>query len=307
MRLRASCHRVREPVRRGKLLAMSGKRLESELERKRRAWVEREEGLLDLTEQYEQDRAAATTPEEQKRVMEEFTAKRRTHREEDVRAGRRPPGVSVVMHQIMWARWLEVAVEHELRARDAFKKLLEGRNETLGDELGDEFRASLVAVTASAHTAEALFGDIKYRIPAQERRAKRYLVLCHAFKVAFGVRAPEHEALKRELGWLFERRDLATHPYTEATPPKAHPAGIDTGAEHSDFNAVTSGRAVDAVMMALGVAASPPGPLNRWIERWAASRAPYHHTVVDPLQQRRQGAALSSQPGKQTGNEHEPV
>ncbi len=152
---------------------------ESKREQERRAWVARLEGFKDASEAYERRLAAAQqTVEERQAVQLSFAAYRRAHREEDVRMGRRSPGLSIAMHQIMWARWAEVAVEHELTARRAFAEIVQGDSDVLLREL----RASLVAVTASAHTIEAVFGDIKYLIPEQLRRASRQLFLWYAFR-----------------------------------------------------------------------------------------------------------------------------
>lgn len=41
-------------------------------------------------------------------------------RQEDMAAGRRAAGEGIRMHQVMWGRWAEAAVEHELAAREAF-------------------------------------------------------------------------------------------------------------------------------------------------------------------------------------------
>jgi len=201
-----------------------------------------------------------------------FSQQRKAHREEDVSLGKRSPGMAVQMHQIIWARWIEVSVEHELEARRAHLDIV-AKPES--DTILREFPASLVAVTAAAHTIEAVFGDVKYLIPPQPRRDKRHQELRHGFRFAFGVSGAIDERLAGELKWLFTLRDSAAHPYTESEPPAQHPAGINTGVEHSKFNAITSGRAVDAAIGVLDLVASPPKPPNRWVERWATERAPY--------------------------------
>ena len=262
---------------------------ESRIEEERRAWVERQQRFKDLEEEHQRRLAAATTPEERRALSQDFGTHRREHREEDVRMGKRAPGLSVRMQQIMWARWIEVAVEHELEARDAFRDL---KSRAHSDALLIEFRASLVAVTAAAYTIEALFGDIKYLIPAQPRRDNRHKQLRHAFSAAFGIPDAEDQRLAGDLAWLFGLRDSAAHPYTESALPERHPAGINTGAENSQFNAVTSGRAVDLAMELLRLAESPPKPYSRWIERWAEARAAYHANVVDELRRNRQASAL---------------
>jgi hypothetical protein len=244
----------------------------SKREQERRAWVARQEQFKDASEAYERDLAAARTVAEREAVQQSFAAYRRSHRQQDVQMGKRSPGTSIAMHQIMWARWVEVAVEHELTARKAFAAIVAQHG---SDALMREFRASLVAVTSSAHTIEAVFGDIKYLIPEQARQASRQLFLWHALREAFGITDAARNQVLTELGWLFELRGQAAHPYTESEPPQRHPAGITTGAECSRFNAVTSRRAVDAAMKILDFAAAPPAPSGRWVERWVAERRPY--------------------------------
>jgi hypothetical protein len=263
---------------------------ESQNARERRAWVDRQERFKDLQEEYERRSAAASSPEERRQLAQVFSQQRKAHREEDVSLGKRSPGMAVQMHQIMWARWIEVSVEHELEARRAYLDIV-AKPES--DAILREFRASLVAVTAAAHTIEAVFGDIKYLIPLQPRRDKRHQELRHGFRFAFGVSGAIDERLAGELKWLFTLRDSAAHPYTESEPPARHPAGINTGVEHSKFNAITSGRAIDVAMAVLELAASPPRPSGRWIERWAAERAPYQ-LGIQQLRQKRDSEPLPS-------------
>ncbi len=265
---------------------MGKQQRESKIEVARRSYVEARERELDLAERYEQELSAAITPDERERISAVFSAQRQAHREAEVKAGRRLPGVSVVSHQIMWARWLEVAVEQELRALEAFTLMLKGEQQLITDE----FRASLLSLTASAYTIEALYGDIKYLVPPQEPMNKRHQTLSQMSRLAFGMEERDFLKFGSEMQWLFERRDMAVHPYTEAVLLKRHPAGFNTGAEHADFNALTSGRAVDVAMRFLDAAATPSKALNHWIERWSKMRAPYIANVVRPLQSQRQEA-----------------
>ncbi len=262
---------------------------ESRIEQERRSWTERQQRFKDLEEEFQRNLAATTDAEERRALKQKFGVERRLQREGDIRLGKRTPGLSIQTHQIMWARWIEVAVEHELEARQAFKELMSRAH---SDPLLIEFRASLVAVTAAGHTIEALFGDIKYLIPIQPRRNNRHQQLQHSFRVAFGIPDAKDQRFASELAWLFTRRDSAAHPYTESAPTERHPAGINTGVENSYFNAITSGRAVDLAMDLLAVAEAPPEPHSRWIERWVEERAPYQTGVVEELRTRRQAHSL---------------
>jgi len=68
------------------------KQTRRERDRKRRTTVARYHQVADASEQYEVDMATATSDEERRRIMHEFSAFRRAHREEDVRRGKRPKG-----------------------------------------------------------------------------------------------------------------------------------------------------------------------------------------------------------------------
>jgi len=286
MRLRIESRALRDT------LAMSGAAVrsrESPEEQARRAWIERQQVLKDREEDFVRAKAAVATKEERRALSQEFVEYPKRHRQEDVAAGRRAPGTSIVMHQIMWARWAEVAVEHELAAREAFAGIVAHAE---SDSILKDFRASLVAITGAAYAIEAVYGDIKYLIPEQPRRDSRELYLWHAFNQAFGIPASTSHRLLPDIRWLFALRDHAAHPYTEAEPPQQHPAGIHTGAETSRFNAVTSGGAVDLMFEVFRYAAAPPQPFHRWIERWVEERRPYHETALAPLIAKRAGIPL---------------
>jgi hypothetical protein len=263
---------------------------ESRVEAERRAWVERHERFKDLQERYERQLPTVSDAEQRRKLAAEFAAARRAQREEDIALVKRLPGTGVATRQIMWARWLEVAVEHEMEARRCFKKLLA---ELASEPLSREFRASLVAVTASAHAIEAVFGEVKYLIPPQPKRGSRHRQLRRAFRSSFGITDADDAKLADELAWLFPLRDSAAHPYTELLPTGPHPAGTNTGVEHALFNAVTSGRAVDTAMTVIRLAAVPPGPRDRWIERWVTERVtPSFSAVVVRLQEVRASELL---------------
>jgi hypothetical protein len=265
---------------------------ESPEEQKRRAWVRRVQSFKDRSEDY--DRALAATNDEavQRRLVEEFAAYRMAHRREDVEAGRRPNGPSVLMRQVMWGRWLEIAVEHESAAKRSFRQIV--ADPTSGAHM-PEFRDSLVAVTAAAYCVEALYGEIKYLIdPVEVTRPTRSRILARTFREAFGIDARNYARLEQQLAWLLQLRNSVVHAYTEDEPPVQHSAGINTGAEASRFNAVTSGRAVDVAMRVLLYAEVPTVRGHRWVERWVMSARPYYDAVVQPLINRRQMDQLES-------------
>lgn len=262
---------------------------ESNIETERRNWVESHERFKDLTEQYERQRANTTDPRERRKLAEEFAAERTAQRRADIALGKRSPGTGVAIRQTMWLHWLEIAVQNEMTARRCFR---DPTTNAGSDPLGCEFRASLVAVTASAYTIEAVFGGIKYLIPPQPRRDKRHSQLRHALRVSFGISDADYARFADDFAWLFACRDSGVHPYTELIPTEHHPAGINTAVEHILFNAVTSGRAVNTAMTVIQFAAQPPNTLNHWIARWVTERVTSALGAVSDLQQLRASEPL---------------
>ncbi|MBF6298992.1 hypothetical protein IU459_15775 [Nocardia amamiensis] len=256
-------------------------------ELKRRAAVERRERFRDREEQFERDRASATTDAEREKIQADFVAERTRHREEDIASGNRAPGVGVIGRQVMWLSWIDIAVRHELEARAAGTNI-----DPSSSALGDEFSASLVAITASALTVEALYAELKYLVPSQKlttsgRKNKQFQIVRNTLGVAFGLTESTTQRLGSRLQSLFERRNFAVHPYSELAPLEAHPGGVMSTAELARFNAATSREAVDCAFEVLAVAASPLKPANRWVERWVGEHASSQADFVAPLRARR--------------------
>ena len=163
-----------------------------------------------------------------------------TYRQEDVARGKRVPGGRIQMHAIIWPRWIEVAVNQEMAARQIYAELVEGRT----DRLREEFIQSLVAVAASARTIEALYADVVYLISEQRKVRTTHGRIGQVIDAAFGLNAGQSSSTRDQLRWLFERRNEAVNPYFELEPPRVHPAGLNSSAETAKFNAVESSRAV---------------------------------------------------------------
>lgn len=213
--------------------------------------------------------------------MDEMYRFRRDHREKDIRRGKRSPGTGVLMHQIMWARWLEVANEHAESASTAHAAVRAGE----GQYLLDELRAGLVAIAASASTVEALYEDTKYLVPERRRKSTAANTIADGLAAVFGLQRAERDQLISQLTSLFDLRNEGLHGYSEPRPPVEHPAGLMTGFESSRFSAPRSREALDIALQVLAYAAEPPGPANRWVRRWVVDRTAYHRQVVEPIRQ----------------------
>jgi hypothetical protein len=99
------------------------------------------------------------------------------------------------MHAIMWPRWIEVAVNHEMAAREIYAELVEGRT----DRLREEFNQSLVAVAASACTIEALYADVVYLISEQPKVRTTHGRIGQVIDAAFGLNAGQSSTTRDQL------------------------------------------------------------------------------------------------------------
>jgi len=251
----------------------------AERDRERRETVERYHQLKDVEEDFDIAKARATSHEERQRLMNDMYSFRSQHRAEDVRRGKRQSGTGIVMHQIMWVRWIEIAREHEQRAVSVYAEICGGNTQLLVQEL----REGLVAFAATASTIEALYEDTKYLIPARRPKATAAKTIADVLAAAFGLADAERQVLIRDLSYVFDRRNEGLHGYSEPAPPEAHPAGVITGSEASRFNGLESTRALGIALHVLEYAERPPHPANRWVRRWARERSSYHDQVVKPI------------------------
>ena len=254
----------------------------TERERERRETVERYHILKDREEDFAASKASATSPEQLQQMIGEFESFRREHRERDVERGKRAPGFGVLMHQIMWALWVEIAADHTLAAQHAYEEIRSGDT----GQLAEEMRQSLVAVAASASTVEALYEDVKYLIPERGHQDTAAERIADLLATVFGLPEGEADALFDQLAWLFNRRNEAVHPYAEPEAPQPHPSGESTSAEASRFNAVESRAALEIALFVLGFAESPPQAANRWVGRWSTERGPYFEGSVAAVRSR---------------------
>lgn len=261
------------------ILHHMGELSRAERNRERRATVERYHQLKDAEEEFAKAKKATDSPDEHRRLLQEFAAFRRRHREEDVERGKRAPGFGVLTHQIMWARWIEVAAEHVNDAETCFEAICAGDTSQLVEEL----RQSLVAIAAAASTVEAVYEDVRYLIPELDRQDTAPKRIADCLCAVFGICGPAAVDLKDDLEWLFHRRNEAVHPYAEPEAPRPHPSGLNTSAEASQFNAAESRTAFEIALAVLKHAEAPPKPANQWVERWRRERSEYHEQVVAPI------------------------
>jgi hypothetical protein len=138
----------------------------------------------------------------------------------------------------------------------------------------------MIAVAASAHAIDALYGEVVAVAKAQglvlvedeqaaawkKNKTPRHARIFETLKRAFQL----DDALGREIEWLFKRvRDPAVHPETRFEQTTAHPLGFDTSPAYVLFAVESAERAVAVLELALS--AAKDRPRAGW-ENWTAPR-----------------------------------
>ncbi|MGP3991870.1 hypothetical protein [Streptomyces sp. 3N207] len=96
--------------------------------------------------------------------------------------------------------------------------------------LNEEFDVALVAVAASAHTLDALYGSVvpeSRRAEWKDNRTPRRSAIREGLKLVFGT-GPRNTPWVDEFKWLFDLRDAAVHRREKPQETVPHPA-LDTG------------------------------------------------------------------------------
>jgi hypothetical protein len=260
-------------------------------ERERREWLEEGERLKDLEDDFSAAKLAGTLNEDLRRELSET---RRAYRIRGEETGKRAGMVAVTT--IWWRRWLEVGIDHELEAREGFQQLVARQPNT--DSLLLEFHNAVIAVCSAAFAIEAIHNDFVYRIPPNSwRRAPTQLQrIGYGLRTGWALDETYASTLVNRIGELLERRGDAVHAYPETLPARPHPAGLNSGAEHEIFNAVSARGAIDLAIEVVKLTQSNPSgdlpsPYDRWMRRWVAARQPYRDQVQE-MQERRDRVPL---------------
>jgi hypothetical protein len=181
----------------------------------------------------------------------------------------------------LWSTWLEVAIEHAEEARRARDEMTRLRAE--GKEfavwLGSEFRASVVAVAASAHALDALYGSTVIPESARGYGPNRPAKIREALKRVFDT-GPVNTPWVTQFDWLFDLRDAVVHAGERPAPPVPHPAAGNTAAEHVRYSVESAEQAVDFALSVFQRCVGHPRPD-------ATSWADIMRPLVDLMERRR--------------------
>lgn len=195
----------------------------------------------------------------------------------------------VTLALALWAHWAEIAVDAEGAAgRSRAAGLLAG--ETTGEvatPLFEEFKASLVAISATAHALDALYGQLANgEVKLGERNGwSRHLrirtCLHKRFVIANDVCARWRAS---DFPWLFRLRDSAVHPSYEHLESVLHPSGlVNTSPWWSDYSIEACSRAIDLLFEVLRACFAKPRNADLDAVVWASN----HAAILGQLERRR--------------------
>jgi hypothetical protein len=147
----------------------------------------------------------------------------------DVRSGE--PVDSSFVNEVRWdvfPHWLDISARAAADAEAARLRAVAADladNETFNREVEDEFRTSLVAMTAAAAAVEAFHASVTEHAPETKVAAKkRYAEILETLKRAFSLSTERRNGLREPLRDLFRLRNQAVHPPAKWAQPIRHPA-----------------------------------------------------------------------------------
>jgi hypothetical protein len=196
--------------------------------------------------------------------------------------------VNISMTANLWLAWLSIAIERAMEARRVRAEMLLLRDQggEIVDLISDEFQASIVAVAASAHALDALYGSavIPQSVRDQWRtsgKGKRVGHIQEALKAVFDG-GTVSKGWVSGFEWLFGLRDAAAHALEVAEPPVPHPAGVSTAQVYVSYSLESAERAVSFALLVFRWCVDHPRLINPMAVKWSADM----HPLVEALERR---------------------
>jgi hypothetical protein len=155
------------------------------------------------------------------------------------------PG-GILISVSLWFTWLTVAVEHAAEARRVRAEMSRLRDEggQFSDLLNAEFEAAMVAISASAHALDALYGSSAIPADARNHGQNRPAKIREALKRAFRTGQVNAQWVAKFTN-LFNLRDAAVHAEEQLRIPEMHPVVGFTAKENVTYSLEEADQAVD--------------------------------------------------------------
>ena len=163
-----------------------------------------------------------------------------------------------------WLYWSEISVESE---HSAWLHRVAANSASPGPAMIEETKASMIALTGSAHALDAFCGKFADDIMPpklldnwRKGRGNRPRQIDHALRQGFDV---SDQAWQDDIIWLFrDRRNPALHHAEKTNETVEHPLGTRTAPEMVAYSAEATSRAVDLLLDVLDKCSAAPKPAS---------------------------------------------
>jgi DNA-directed RNA polymerase subunit RPC12/RpoP len=191
--------------------------------------------------------------------------------------------VTAYMTTNVWATWLRIAIDRARAARAA-------RADAVSDpamqaeHLAREFEGSMVAIAASAHALDALYGSSAVPASVRDRfkgkRPGRRNTIREALKAPFDT-GPMNDRWVVEFDWLFDLRDDAAHAEETLQPSVPHPIGSNVSHEWATYRVEAAERAVGFVLDVFTWCVDHPRPSLPDSVQWSTAHRGNVHRLAE--------------------------
>lgn len=197
-----------------------------------------------------------------------------------------------------WPYWLSIAFTRVQEAYLVRQRIVtasaNGIDPTAGTLIGEEYQASLQAISAAVFALDAFYGvlDGMISIPETEKAARTRRGDGRAIWVADAIirataRMPNNvrRDIKRNIHIAFKARDRAVHPLHAPEPFDIHPALQDVLVPQRwiDYSFEPSMKITSWTVEAMSWVINHPQPRNSSLTAWAPMASKLLHPVIDPF------------------------
>jgi hypothetical protein len=184
--------------------------------------------------------------------------------------------IEALIESNLWMTWLQIACEHERDAAEARDRAETVEAVEFGEAVGQETRAAMVAVSASAHALDAFYGKVRQvgTLPPntwetwERNKTRQWGRILETLKHCFDI-GRHASRWAGALEWLFDLRDSAVHHTSEARPTVLHPTGRSHVAQETlDYSLEAAQRAVGLAIEVMTTCLESPRPGQSDIKAW---------------------------------------
>jgi hypothetical protein len=173
-------------------------------------------------------------------------------------------GFSITSQMLLWISWGRIAIMHEAAGRDARRRAadLNRENKYCSNELNEELEAALVIIIASANALESVYGGLLARAPSlvpPDNTRPDWQKVLRAIEACFNLDPQKLQSWPGRFERLFAiKRNTVVHFKEPSRALAAHPLGLRTSPEHSEYMLEEGELSVELLLDVLTTCGSSP-------------------------------------------------